>query len=106
MVMQVTDDEKQIRDVLNAYALRLDVDDIEGCLELFSDDGEFIVYGKTLVGRDRIREMFTRAPRGIHLTGAALINVDTEKATARTQVLFAEVSKHELRPAIYDYEFI
>ena len=39
-------DEKEIRDLLAAYALTLDVDDFDGCLKLFTDDGEFLVYGK------------------------------------------------------------
>ncbi len=61
-------DEKEIRDLLATYALSLDVDDFERCSKLFADDGEFLVYGQTLAG-ERIREMFTRAPRGLHLCG-------------------------------------
>jgi len=55
-------DDKEIRELLARYALTLDVDDFDGCLELFTDDGEFLVYGKTWAG-EGIRDMFTRAPR-------------------------------------------
>jgi uncharacterized protein (TIGR02246 family) len=98
-------DEKDIRELIAAYALTLDVDDLEGCLELFTDDGEFQVYGKTWAG-EQIREMFTRAPRGMHLCGGALVDLHGETATARTQMLFIDSSTHELRPALYDDELV
>jgi hypothetical protein len=100
----VTDD-KAIRDLLAAYALRLDADDLDACLELFTDDGEFEVYGKTL-SRDRIRKMFMRAPKGMHMTGAALIDIRGETATARSQVLFVDSSTHQMRPALYDDDLV
>ena len=99
-------EREAIRDLLSAYALCLDSDDVDGCLELFSDDGEFAVYGKTLVGRERIGRMFTRAPNGLHLIGASRIEVRGLTATVRSQVLFVEAATHELRPALYDDELI
>jgi uncharacterized protein (TIGR02246 family) len=99
-------DQDEIRDLLATYALTLDADDIEGCVALFTDDAEFLVFGKTLSGPDRIRKMLIRAPRGMHLTGATLVNVDGESATARTQVLFVDSSTHELRTALYDDELV
>jgi uncharacterized protein (TIGR02246 family) len=97
-----TADRTAIRDLLAAYALLLDADDIEACLDLFTDNAEFLVYGKTLAGRERIKKMFTRAPHGMHLTGAALIDVRGQTATVRSQVLFVEASTHQMRPALYD----
>jgi uncharacterized protein (TIGR02246 family) len=98
-------DEKEIRDLLAAYALTLDVDDFEGCLKLFTDDGEFLVYGKTWAG-EQLRDMFTRAPGGMHLCGATLVELHGDRATARTQMLFIDSSTHELRPALYDDELV
>jgi len=95
-----------IRDLLAAYALRLDADDVAGCLELFTDDGEFVVYGKTLIGRERIGRMFTRAPNGLHLIGAAHIEVRDATAVVRSQVLFVEAGTQDVRPALYDDELI
>jgi uncharacterized protein (TIGR02246 family) len=99
-------DQDEIRDLLATYALTLDSDDIDGCLALFTADAEFIVFGKTLSGLDRVRKMLTRAPRGMHLTGATLVNVDGESATVRSQALFVDSTTHELRPAIYDDKVI
>jgi uncharacterized protein (TIGR02246 family) len=98
-------DKREIRDLIAAYALALDVGDFEGCMKLFADDGEFLVYGKALAG-SQIREMFTGAPRGLHLSGASLVDVHGDEATARTQVLFINSSTHELRPALYDDDLI
>ena len=96
-------DAAAIRDLLATYALTLDADDIDACLALFTDDGEFVVFGKTW-GHERIRTMLTRAPRGMHLTGAVLTDVRGETATVRSQVLFVDSATHELRPALYDDE--
>jgi uncharacterized protein (TIGR02246 family) len=93
-------DEKEIRDLLATYALTLDVDDSEGCFKLFTEDGEFLVYGRTWA-REQLREMFTRAPRGMHLCGATLVELYGDTATARSQMLFIDSSTHELRPALY-----
>lgn len=101
---KVTDDEA-IRDLLAAYALRLDADDLEGCLELFAEAGEFEVYGQTLP-RDRIRRMFARAPNGMHMTGAAQIDVHGDAATVRSQVLFVDSTTHQMRPALYDDQLV
>lgn len=95
-----------IRELLAAYALTLDADDIDGCLALFTNDAEFVVFGKTLSGPNRIRKMLTRAPRGMHLTGATLVDVDDLTATVRSQVLFVDSTTHQLRPALYDDEVV
>jgi uncharacterized protein (TIGR02246 family) len=99
-------DQDEIRGLLATYALTLDTDDIDGCLALFAEDAEFVVFGNTLFGPDQIRNMLSRAPRGIHLTGATLVNVDGDSATVRSQVLFVDSTTHELRPAIYDDKVI
>lgn len=99
-------DRDQIRELIAAYALLLDADDIDGCLRLFTEDSEYLVFGKTLLGPEKVRKMFTRAPRGMHLTGASVITIDGESASARTQVLFVEAGTHVMRPALYDDELV
>jgi uncharacterized protein (TIGR02246 family) len=100
----VTTDREAIHDLLAAYALTLDAEDIEGCVALFTDDAEFVVFGSTVCGRDALREMFIRAPHGIHLTGMLLADIGRDTATARAQVLFVNAGTHELRLALYDDE--
>jgi uncharacterized protein (TIGR02246 family) len=102
----VTDDEAAIREVIAAYALALDAGDVDACVELFTADAEFCVYGKSFAGREGIVAMFRDAPRGLHLTGLSRIEVQDNAATARSQVLFVRAGDLHLRPALYDDELV
>jgi uncharacterized protein (TIGR02246 family) len=102
----MTDDRAQIRELLANYALALDAGDTDGCLELFADDAEFVVYGRAFAGRAGIGKMFRDAPHGLHMTGASRIDVDGDAATARTQVLFVRAGDQHLRPALYDDQLV
>jgi hypothetical protein len=84
--------------------LALDTDDIDGYVALFTDDGEFVVFGREFNGRDQIRAMFESAPRGLHLTGVSSIEVSGDAAKARSQVLLVEAGTLQLRPALFDDE--
>ena len=95
-----------IRDLIAAYALALDAGDVDGCVELFTTDAQFLVYGRSFDGHDGIRNMFQDAPRGLHLTGVSRIEVHGDTATARSQVLFVRAHDLHLRPALYDDEFV
>ncbi|MGB9302602.1 MAG: SgcJ/EcaC family oxidoreductase [Mycobacterium sp.] len=98
-----------IRELLAAYALALDAGDVDGCVQLFTADGEFLVYGRTFAGHDGIGRMFRDAPRGLHLTGVCRIDVDgdtADTARARSQVLFVRAGDLQLRPALYDDELV
>ena len=102
----MTNDQAAIRELIAGYALALDAGDIDGCLKLFTDDAEFLVYGRSFAGSDGIGKMFRDAPRGLHLTGVSRINVGDDTATARSQVLFVRAGDLHLRPALYDDELI
>lgn len=104
MIDRGAGDYRAIRDLLASYALALDTDDIDRCLDLFTDDGEFVVFGRAFSGREQIRAMFESAPRGLHLTGVSSIEVSAEAATARSQVLLVEAGSLHLRPALFDDE--
>lgn len=102
----MTDDQAAIRDLIAGYALALDAGDVDGCVRLFTTDGEFQVYGRSFTGHDGIGEMFSAAPHGLHLTGVSRIEVRGDEATARSQVLFVRAADLPLRPALYDDELI
>ena len=97
-------DDRAIRDLIACYALALDTDDIDRCVELFTDDSAFVVFGREFSGRDQIRAMFESAPRGLHLTGVSSVEVSGDAATARSQVLLVEAGTQHLRPALFDDE--
>lgn len=100
----MTDDHSAIQELLAGYALALDAGDIGECVKLFAADGEFLFYGQVFAGHDGIAEMFTDAPRGLHLTGVSQIDVRGDTATARSQVLFVRAGSLQPRPALYDDE--
>jgi enoyl-CoA hydratase/carnithine racemase len=94
-------DRQEIEDLLSAYCLALDVDDVEGALELFTEDAEFTTYGRVFDLR-RIRRMFETAPKGMHLTGRSLIRPSPEGATVRSHLVFYPADRGAHRLAIYD----
>jgi uncharacterized protein (TIGR02246 family) len=99
-------DHAAIRELIAGYSLALDAPDIDGCVELFTSDAEFLVYGRTFAGRDGIATMFRDAPYGLHLTGVSRIDVHGDTATARSQVLFVKAGDLHLRPALYDDDLV
>ena len=99
-------DREQIDDLLTDYALALDVDDIESCVQLFTPDGGFEVYGRRFAGWDGLRTMMTAAPRGMHFAGRAQIDVSADRAAVRSQLIFFEASQAETRLAIYDDDVV
>lgn len=99
-------DTAAIRDLIAAYALALDAGDIEDCVQLFTTDAQFLVYGRSFDGHDGVRQMFEDAPRGLHLTGVSRIDVRGSTATGRSQVLFVRAADLHQRPALYDDEFV
>lgn len=60
----MTDDHAAIRELIAGYALALDAGDIDECLQLFTDDGEFVVYGRSFAGHEALAKMFGDAPAG------------------------------------------
>jgi hypothetical protein len=99
-------DTDAIRELIAAYALALDAGDIEECVQLFTADAQFLVYGRSFDGHDGIRQMFQDAPRGLHLTGVSRIDVHGDTATGRSQVLFVRAADLHQRLALYDDEFV
>ena len=98
----MTGDDAAIRALIAAYALALDAGDVDAAAQLFTPDGEFLVYGRSFVGHDAIAAMFGAAPRGLHLTGLSSIEIRDDTASARSQVLFVRAGDLHLRPALYD----
>ena len=81
-------DTLAVREVLDEYCLRLEVNAFEEWLDLFTDDAVYEVYGKTLRGRDEIRGMLSKAPHGIHIGGAARIALAGDTAQTVQNYLF------------------
>jgi len=81
-------DELAIRNLLGEYCLRLEVNDFEEWLDLFTEDTVYEVYRRVLRGRDEVRAMLSQAPHGVHLGGPARIELDGDRAETVQNYLF------------------
>ncbi|MCW1428323.1 nuclear transport factor 2 family protein [Novosphingobium sp. JCM 18896] len=81
-------DELAVRRVLDEYCLRLEVNDFEEWLDLFTDDTVYEVYRRELKGRDAVRDMLSKAPHGVHLGGPMRITLDGDRAETIQNYLF------------------
>jgi len=73
-------DKLAVREVLDEYCLRLEVDAFSAWLDLFTEDSVYEVYGKILCGRQEIEGMLSKAPHGVHLGGPVRIELDGDTA--------------------------
>ena len=81
-------DELAIRAVLAEYCLRLEVNDFEDWLELYTDDTVYEVFRRALRGKDEVRAMLSQAPHGLHLPGATRVELNGDTAETVQNYLF------------------
>ena len=81
-------DELAVRGVLDEYCLRLEIDDFEHWLDLFTGDTVYEVFRRELKGRDEVRAMLSQAPHGVHIGGPARIALDGDRAETVQNYLF------------------
>ena len=80
-------DTRAIMALLGRYAHYLDTAQFDEVARLWTDDGTLLVFGRTIVGFDALREFFAGAVTGKHLGGVPIIDLDGD--TARVQSDFA-----------------
>ena len=99
------EDYVAIANLLAQYCLALDHDEVDRCVDLFTEDGSFEVYGRSFNGRERIRKMMLSAPGGLHLGGPPLVElVDGDRAVTKQNLLFIDRAGGEFRRTLYDDE--
>lgn len=81
-------DELAVRRVLDEYCLRLEVNDFEEWLDLFTPDTVYEVYRRELKGRDAVRDMLSKAPHGVHLGGPMRITLNGDSVETIQNYLF------------------
>ncbi len=102
----MTDDHAEIRNLLARYCLYLDLDDVDGWVNLFTPEAVYEVYGTTFEGHDGLRGMATAAPGGVHLGGPAVIDLDGDAARTTRNLLFVERGTDRQRYAVYTDELV
>lgn len=99
------EDHVAISNLLARYCLTLDLDDVDGWVELFTSDAQYLVYGRSWEGHEGLRRMMQAAPGGLHLGGPPVIDMDGPDAARTVQnLLFIEAKSGTVRRSVYTDE--
>lgn len=88
------EEKAEIRELQSAYCFRMDDADFAGVAALFTPDGDWIASYEQAHGREEIEALLTRinpekgvGPFRKHVIANGLIDLDGDRATARTSYL-------------------
>jgi hypothetical protein len=95
-------DELAVRRVLDEYCLRLEANNFDEWLDLFTEDSTYEVYKLTLRGRNGIKEVLSKAPHGTHIGGPARITITGDGAETFQNYLFVATNADEWNVGWYD----
>lgn len=93
--LQSVIDELAVRKVLDEYCLRLELNDFDQWLDLFTEDTVYEVYRLVLKGRAEVNEVLSQAPHGTHIGGPARITLSGDTAEAVQNYIFVATSTDE-----------
>jgi hypothetical protein len=94
-----------INEVLARYCAALDRDDVDAVVALFTDDARYTVFGRT-IDREELGRMLRDAPKGIHLGGLPVIELDGPRARVTQNLIFVDARSHAMRLVLYDDELL
>jgi hypothetical protein len=100
-----TDDLVEIQQLLARYAVTITQGDIDGLLRVFTPDGTYSAFGETYP-LDKFPELVAAAPKGLFLTGTALVDLDGDTATGTQPLCFIEHATHDMRIGYYRDAYI
>jgi hypothetical protein len=107
-----TDDKRisdlvEIQQLLAKYAVTITQGDIDGLVSVFTPDGTYSAFGETYT-LDRFPVLVDAAPKGLFMTGTALVDLaDGADTASGTQPLcFIEHSKHDMRIGYYNDTYV
>lgn len=95
-----TDDIVEIQQLLAKYAVTITQQDIDGLLEVFTPDGTYSAFGETYA-LERFPVLVDAAPKGLFLTGTALVDLDGDTATGTQPLCFIDHATHDMRIGYY-----
>src|SRR6201987_728206 len=95
-----TDDLAEIQQLLARYPVTITQEDIDGLIGVFTPDGTYSAFGDTYQ-LDKFPELVAAAPRGLFLTGTALVDVDGDTATGTQPLCFIDHATHDMRIGYY-----
>ncbi|MBN9634336.1 MAG: nuclear transport factor 2 family protein [Actinobacteria bacterium] len=103
--MSATDEIVAIQQLLAKYAVTITQGDIDGLVSVFTPDGTYSAFGDTYP-LDRFPELVDAAPKGLFMTGTALVDLDGYTAAGTQPLCFVEHSTHDMRIGYYRDTYI
>ena len=107
-----TDDKRisdlvEIQQVLAKYAVTITQGDIDGLVSVFTPDGTYSAFGETYT-LDRFPVLVDAAPKGLFMTGTALVDLveGADTASGTQPLCFIEHSKHDMRIGYYNDTYV
>jgi hypothetical protein len=88
-------DVVEIQQLLAHYALSMTKDDVGAAVEVFAPDATFTSFGHTRGLADFVRST-ERAPKGIFVTGPAVVTVDGDEARGEQPMTFIDQTSHDM----------
>jgi hypothetical protein len=96
-----TDDLVEIQQLLARYAVTITRGDIDGLLGVFTPDGSYSAFGDTYP-LAQFPDLVAAAPKGLFLTGTAVVEVAGDSATGTQPLCFIDHATHEMRIGYYN----
>ena len=96
----IADDIVEIQQLLAKYAVTITQQDIDGLLEVFTPDGTYSAFGETYA-LERFPVLVDAAPKGLFLTGTALVDIDGDTASGTQPLCFIDQASHDMRIGYY-----
>jgi hypothetical protein len=90
----------EIQQLLAKYAVTITQEDIDGMLEVFTPDGTYSAFGE-VYKLNKFPELVAAAPKGLFLTGTALVDIDGDTATGTQPLCFIDHATHDMRIGYY-----
>ena len=101
------DDLVEIQQLLAKYAVTITQGDVDGLVEVFTPDGTYSAFGDTYT-LNRFPVLVDAAPKGLFMTGTALIDLveGADTATGTQPLCFIEHSQHDMRIGYYKDNYL
>ncbi|WP_345495410.1 nuclear transport factor 2 family protein [Nocardia callitridis] len=100
-----TDDLVQINQLIARYAVTITKEDIEGLVAVFTPDGTYSAFGDTYA-LDEFPDLVAAAPKGLFLTGTALVELDGDRASGTQPLCFIDHASHDMRIGYYTDSYL
>lgn len=95
----------EIQQLLAKYAVTITQGDIDGLVSVFTSDGTYSAFGETYT-LDRFPVLVDAAPKGLFMTGAALVDLDGDAGAGTQPLCFIEHSAHDMRIGYYKDTYV